>query len=151
MKKRVGIILSVILASTMAMTPVYATENIDLDSMSVEELITLRDSINEKLKEKVDDSSEGEIIPQGVYKVGTDIKAGQFSFSAYDGSPSIEIFESEETYTENHNLEWYVLRYDEENGTAESVFLNLSDGEVLTIDNRSALIKEVSKASWMPD
>lgn len=151
MKKRVGIMLSAILASTMVLTPVYATESIDLDSMSVEDLMTLRDSINEKLKEKVEDSDAGEVIPQGVYKVGTDIKAGRFAFSAYNGSVSIEVFESEETYADDRNLEWYSLHYEKETGIGENVFLNLSDGEVLTIDNRSALIKEASKASWMPD
>ena len=38
MKKRVGLMLSAILASTMVLTPVYAKESIDLDSMSVEDI-----------------------------------------------------------------------------------------------------------------
>ena len=153
MKKRVGIILSVILASTMTMTPVYATENIDLDSMSVEDLVALQKKISEKLEEMNWKDPEWDIIPQGIYKVGTDIKAGQFKVEAIKDTVSIKLYESEDIYKEDdYGYEArYPLYYDEETGESDSAFLSLSDGQIVAIEYASAYIKEVTNASWMPD
>lgn len=151
MKKRVGIILSVILASTMAMTPVYATENIDLDSMSVEDLVALQKEISEKLEEKGEDENAWGIIPRGIYKVGTDIKAGNFEFIAYDEGVSISTFDSEEGYEDYDTLDYDWLDYDEKTGDRDRISLKLSDGQIVAIEYGSAFIKEVTNASWMPD
>ena len=150
MKKRVGLMLSAILASTMVLTPVYATESIDLDSMSVEDLVVLKDAIEEKIDDKKGDESVWETIPRGTYKVGTDIKAGQIEFEAVGGI-TITVFESEEKYKENKKMDRYTLGYSEEEQKRNSAFLSLSDGQVLTIDFGTGLIREAPKASWMPD
>ena len=150
MKKRAGIMLSAILASTMVLTPVYATESIDLDSMSVEDLVALKDAIEEKIDDKKGDESVWETIPRGTYKVGTDIKAGQFEFEAVGGI-TITVFESEEKYKANKKTDRYTLGYSEEEQKRNSAFLSLSDGQVLTIDFGTGLIREAPKASWMPD
>lgn len=152
MKKRVGIILSVILASTMTMTPVYATESIDLDSMSVEDLQELQKEISKKLEEKGEDGT-WDTIPQGIYKVGTDIKAGQFKVEAIKDTVSIKLYESEDVYKEDdygYDAR-YPLYYDKETGESDSAFLSLSDGQIVAIEYGSAFIKEVTNASWMPD
>ena len=153
MKKRVRIMLSVMLASTMVLTPVYATESIDLDSMSVEDLQNLQEKISEKLKEKGEDDPSWDIIPQGVYKVGADIKAGQFEVEAIKDTVSIKLYESEDVYKEDDSeyKARYPLYYDEETGESDSAFLSLSDGQIVAIEYGSAFIKEASKASWMPD
>lgn len=151
MKKRAGIMLSAILASTMVLTPVYATESIDLDSMSVEDLVSLQKKISEKLEEMGEIETAWDIIPRGTYTVGTDIKAGQFEFVAYDADVSISTFNSEETYKKSESLRWEYLGYDDETGDRQSALLNLSDGEILEVSLASAIVKEVTNASWMPD
>lgn len=151
MKKRVGIILSAILASTMAMTPVYATESIDLDSMSVEDLVALQKKISEKLEEMGEAETSWDIIPRGVYAVGTDIKAGSFEFIAYDADVTVWIFDSEDSYKKVSPLQTEYLGYDDETGERQSALLNLSDGQIIEISLASAIVKEVTNASWMPD
>lgn len=151
MKKRVGITLSVVLASAMVLTPVYATESIDLDLMSAEDLVALQKKISEKLEEMGEAENSWDIIPRGAYTVGTDIKAGSFEFVAYDDDVSITTFDSEETYKKRNSLRWEYLGYDDETGERQSAILNLSDGQIIEVSLASAIVKEVSNASWMPD
>ena len=151
MKKRVGLMLSAILASTMVLTPVYATESIDLDSMSVEDLQNLQEKISEKLKEKGEDDPSWDIIPQGVYKVGTDIKPGRFEFANDTDTVSVKVFDSDEEYRAKEYTQCYGLYYDSKTDTRESASINLSEGQTILIECSSPRIRELSKASWMPD
>lgn len=151
MKKRVRIMLSVILASAMVLTPVYATENIDLDSMSVEDLQNLQEKISEKLKEKGEDDPSWDIIPQGEYKVGTDIKAGRFEFTNNVDTVSLKVFDSDEEYKAKEYTQCFGLYYDSKTDTRESASINLSEGQIILIECSSPRIRELSNASWMPD
>ena len=57
--------------SLLLSTPIMAdVPDIDLASMSTEDLVSLRDSINAEIANKGGDN----IIGEGVYTVGTDIK-----------------------------------------------------------------------------
>lgn len=60
-------------ACLLVATPVMASD-IDLASMSTEDLVALKDSINEEIVNRGGDN----IIGEGTYVVGTDIKAGNF-------------------------------------------------------------------------
>ena len=68
--------------SLLLSTPVMAdVPDIDLASMSTEDLVSLRDSINAEIANKGGDN----IIGEGVYTIGVDIKAGNFKVTPMKG------------------------------------------------------------------
>ena len=84
--------------SLLLSTPVMAdVPDIDLASMSTEDLVSLRDSINAEIANKGGDN----IIGEGVYTIGVDIKAGNFKVTpmkGYDGRTSFYIFKDSSEY-----------------------------------------------------
>ena len=146
MKRKSTIIAAMILATSMIATPVYAadTAGLDLDSMSVEDLVGLRDTINAKIGEKGGDN----IISQGVYEVGVDIKASNFKvINVKDDQFNIYIYASKEDYESYTTSEQILLYSDDTDGG----IMNLKEGEIVSVTSGSAVIEEISNASWMPD
>lgn len=74
MKKMIGTLLAVLMLSST----VIAAE-VDLQSMSTEDLISLRLSIVEELMARGEMKSAK--VPAGKYTIGTDIPAGSYSIS----------------------------------------------------------------------
>lgn len=145
--KRRTIILTVALATSMIYSPTYAadTTGLNLDSMSVEDLVALRDTINAKIGEKGGDN----VLPQGTYEVGKDIKAGSFKVTCcagYDMS-CFNVYSSKEDHDNLENAVQDSVSYD----GGDSAMINLDDGEYLDVTWGSAVIEEISNASWMPD
>lgn len=145
------IITSMVLAIGLIASPVMASEqnDIDYDSMSTEELVALRDEINAQIADRGGDN----VLPQGVYEVGKDIKTGSFKISSLPivGAASIRLYSSKEDYDSHTVDEYYVINYDEENDKQiSSVFVNLSEGEIMEISSKNVIIEEM-KASWMPE
>lgn len=131
----------------LAATPVMASD-IDLSSMSVDELTTLRDSVVQALADKNGDN----IITQGLYEVGTDIKAANFKVFYYGDSTddtdcvNFYIYNSKEDY-DNYTSDSQLLIYaDDKDGG----MLNLKEGQYVSVSTGAAVIEEVNP-SWKPE
>lgn len=143
-KNVLGIVSGLCLLIT---TPVMASD-IDLSSMSVEELTTLRDSVVQALADKNGDN----IISQGLYVVGTDIKATNFKVFYYGDSVddgayvNFYIYDNKENY-DNYASDSQILIYaDDKDGG----ILNLKEGQYVLVSGDSAVIEEVDP-SWKPE
>lgn len=147
MKRKSTILAAMILATSMIATPVYAadTAGLDLDSMSVEDLVSLRDTINAKIGEKGGDN----VLPEGKYEVGKDIKAGNFKIMCCAGYESaiVYVFTSKEEEDQgNADQHVGVTLADGDSGV-----INLENGEIVSVVDASVVIENVSDASWVPD
>lgn len=143
----------IITGCLLAATPVMASD-IDLTSMSTEDLVALKDSINTEIANRGGDN----VIGEGVYIVGTDIKAGSFKVTAmkgYDGYTTFYIFKDSAEYEEykggNYDVGDCVVDLDSyEEGDIDSGNLTLKEGEVLYVYRGNAVIEEVNP-SWKPE
>lgn len=129
-----------------AATPVKASD-IDLSSMSADELTILRDSVVQALADKSGDN----IITQGLYEVGTDIKATNFKVFYYGNSTddtdcvNFYIYNSKEDY-DNYTSDSQLLIYaDDKDGG----ILNLKEGQYISVSTGAAVIEEINP-SWQP-
>lgn len=129
-----------------AATPVKASD-IDLSSMSADELTILRDSVVQALADKSGDN----IITQGLYEVGTDIKATNFKVFYYGNSTddtdcvNFYIYNSKEDY-DNYTSDSQLLIYaDDKDGG----ILNLKEGQYILVSTGAAVIEEINP-SWQP-
>ena len=86
-----------VLVTSLLATPVMAENNfgVDLESMSLEDLISLKDAVNERIAAKGGDN----VIGQGTYVVGTDIKAANFKITPLS-TMSLAVFR-------NRTFAWY--------------------------------------------
>ena len=148
-------IIATMSATIMFGQPVLAAiPEIDLESMTNEELIELRDSINEKIAENGGDN----IIGSGVYKVGKDIESGSYKLirnSNDESSLWAYIFDNETEYNSDKNGEvgmysCYIQIDSSNDGEREETSMQLSDGQILLIEQGSAIIEKLN-ASWVPD
>lgn len=146
MLKRKTLITSLALAVGLIAAPVRASEQstIDLESMSLEELVKLRDKINVKIAGLGGDN----ILPQGTYEVGKDIKAGQYKVMGCEGydMSCFNIYSTKEDWNATENGIRGTVTY--EDGT--SAIMNIDDGDYLDITWGSLVVEEI-KASWMPE
>lgn len=142
--------------SLLLTTPVIAdVPDIDLASMSTEDLVSLRDSINSEIANKGGDNTIG----VGTYIVGTDIKAATYKVSAvkngYTGWTAFYIFKNSDEYEDykggNYDAGDVVIQlYSDEDDHDQTGNLVLKDGEILYIDRGNAIIEEVDP-SWKPE
>ena len=145
MKKRMIFVAAILSIGLMA-TPISAedvTAGLDLDSMSVEDLVLLRDAVNQKIGEKGGDN----IIGEGIFEVGVDIKAGSFKVICNsDDMVNFYIYDDKEAY-DSLDMSQQVLVHE---GDKECGILNLKNGQVVSVSLGSAIIEEVN-ASWAPE
>lgn len=138
------IIASLVLAVGLIAIPVQASEQsaIDLDSMTLDELVSLRDEVNSKIAELGGDN----VLPQGTYEVGKDIKAGQYKVMGCEGydMSCFNIYATKEDWETSENGIRGTVAY--EDGT--SAMMNIDDGEYLDVTWGSLVVEEI-KASWM--
>ena len=137
--------LVLFLALVMVVTPAFAAE-LDLTSMSVEELYSLRSKISTELNARlIPDSST---LFGGVYVVGKDIKAGKYAFYPESISSvyvTIDIYVSEEAF-ENDEL----LRANRHTASeSEAEYLDLQDGMVVSVFHGYGLLQPI-QPSWAP-
>ena len=149
--KRKVIAISTMLATILMGFSCYAGDGVDLSSMSLSDLISLKNAINQEIAEKGGDN----IIGDGVYEVGVDIKSDNFKLSCYPGTEdwvvSYTIYENKYAYNDNISMRTSEITYDKYNGDDQEVAtLNLKDGEILVIEG-TGIIDEIVGASWMPD
>lgn len=154
------VMLSVLCVLIMSVSSVYAAD-INLEGLSVEELVQLKDEINEKIAEL----GGNNVIPSGNYLVGKDIRPGKFqltitkdcknsSIHDNEGYMDLDVWPTLEDYQQNNyksKLSGAELYYDFSTDTPGTPFLvNLEEGNYLVIWNGSAIIDEITDASWAP-
>jgi len=123
-------------------------EEIDLGSMSLDELQTLHRRINEEVSSRF--PPESSPFGSGVYIAGKSIKLGSYTFTVTEtfGIVSfVQVWQSEEDYAEGSSAS----SYDEItlNAAGQIVTLNFTEGTVIVINNASGVISPVI-ASWVP-
>lgn len=140
------IIASMVLAIGLLAVPVMASEQsaIDLDSMGLEELVALRDEINTKIADLGGDN----VLPQGTYEVGKDIKAGKYKVTCCEGY-DLACFNVYPTKEEHDAME-NVINGSVASEDGDSAMMNIDDGEWLDVTWGSLVVEEI-KASWMPE
>ena len=141
--KRFLFVLAILLLIAAILPSVSIADGFDLSSMSLEELLTLRNDINDEINKRVIQPSMA--IYNGAYIVGVDIKAGRYLFTVeqpvIDGSidyASMYIITSDDELT-------FLFH------AGESMILDLVDGMKLEIESvLSATLTDVPPASYAP-
>lgn len=145
--KKTLIVLLVIF--TLFTTTAYAS-SVDLESMTTDELIELRNQIVQEINSRLGfDESK---IYIGEYVVGQDIKAGDYIivFEKNDnverdvGGGYISLYENKED-ADRHKACVSQSYY-----FGEECYIKLSDGMVMSISYSSGTIKPASKPAWAP-
>lgn len=139
-------LIALILVGCMAFSISVLAADLDLSSMSTDELIALRKQITEEINARTMDESGR--INTGTYIVGTDIRAGLWDVSdpqPEDGGTSVWIatYEDREAEKDGHNMDMHYLH------DGETASISLIDGTLLCIGSGSLLLSEAN-ASWMP-
>lgn len=150
MKRLVKKIAGTTMVLTMGVSGTALAADIDLTGMSLDELVELQNNIVAEIDSRTNVGKD--VIPCGVYVVGTDIKEGSFKLSTdEDNYTDVLVFEDEDTY------KTYAADHKAVNplfsafvGLSGSTTVNLKTGEVLYIYSGEMIIEE-SNASWMPD
>lgn len=121
-----------------------ATTDIDIEGMSVEDMVKLRDELNAKIAENGGDN----IIVEGDYVVGKDIKASNFKVTCPGEDGVMFEIVSEDEYdgmNTSSDAGRYFILYDGESGA-----LNLKEGEVLMVSGSDYAIIEEVKTNFAP-
>lgn len=126
-------------------------EEIDLSGMDLAALLKLHEQLDAAIQEEIECLVDENVIFQGVYVVGKDIKAGYYLVTCIIDSENegnfdffYELYDSEETYSQ-HNRSMF-----DRFNAGTSAQLNLQDGMVLRIVNGTANLKPVEKPVWAP-
>lgn len=149
MKKIIAILVLVAFVFTSA-----AFAESTFSSYTLEELFLLKMEIENEISSRTNGSDS--IIPQGVYIVGKDIKAGSFEIgfgkkdgvylivTTYPNEANFQAYRSGEMEFNEAHDEQYTFREE-----GESAYVSLSDGMMLRLDGGTFIIKE-SNHSWKP-
>ena len=149
MKKFLAMILMVMFAVSISITAMSEEVEIDLTSLSLEELIELRDSAAQEICSRIGFSFEDNQIGSGYYLVGEDIKAGQYEFICTTSESRKQISTGEIEYI---GQIWILSSGEEE--TAEELFsyanipigqkimIKLEDGQMFVIGRCGGMIQE---------
>lgn len=140
MKKIACILLAVALMGCLVL-PVCA-EDIDLSSLSWEELLELKAAIT--MEQLTRDEWEEVEVPQGVYKVGEDIPAGKWTITCKTGRYCDFGF-GDRLEADGHSLSWsgvhdYALIYKDagSDGKQTEYTFDAKDGYYIIIDDSPA-------------
>ena len=133
--------LAVLITSMMLIVPAFA-ETVNLNSMSLEELIQLRDAVQDEISVRI--GSDPMAIASGKYIVGTDIKAGYYLLVV--DSVAVKYVDLSLVWLdESHDDVWEQLR------EGETYYLKLEDGMKLTLENvASAHLEAITAPEWAP-
>lgn len=137
---------------------VFAGE-IDLSSMSDEDLLELKTNVDTEVSNRNLDA--GFELPIGVYKIGTDIKAGSYVFYDLENleDPVDKIYGIEIPVSRIAYIEWYESEDDfanHENGDIEGIRpespyrLSLDDDMILEVSVKPVGIKEAETIPFAP-
>lgn len=148
MNKGIKRLLVALLIVAIAIPVFASTAGIDLTTMSLEELIQLRNDVDTEISSRI--SSNNDTMYQGAYVAGKDIAIGRYTFTALETS-YLELFDT------NDNFKSYRKDYKEEDRAyynqmkeGDVVTLNLEEGQVVNISRGSGLVTAISSPSWAP-
>jgi len=158
--KKFLFVLIVLLLVSVAIPVLASTDGVDLSSMSLEELLGLRNDVDEEIRTRTAQPSAA--LYNGIYIVGENIKPGRYLLTVIQ--PVIE--EKSDLGYVNGDLttllstvdyaDLYIVTSNGEKGSVnlhagESIILELNNGTTLTISNViSATLTEVPQASYAP-
>lgn len=115
-----------------------AAESVDVDSMSLDDLVALRGKVNEAISAKLSESSN--TIFGGTYVAGKDIAPGSYVINLVSsGQPVVAVGVYASLETTNTALQYEAL-HPGDGGFAVS----LADGEVLIIDASECTIDKIA-------
>ena len=139
-------IISCFLLLCMLFTVTVSAEEIDLSNLSLEELVSLHAQVDELLAEK--SKCKLDVIYQGYYVVGEDIKAGEYLLTRIDDFDEpfwiITIYESKEDEENYNDLSTINLC------EGDNAQLNLKDGMIIDFTLGYGLLEVIEKPSWKP-
>lgn len=137
------IIVASVLAVSLCCVPAMASGDIDLTTMSLEELKELQTELTKEIINK----GGYEVFPAGAYVAGTDIEAGSYTLISDDElSANVRIFDSKAMYTLSASTEEAKPTFEMMIVDGETATANLSDGQVLVTDDSLYITK--SAGSW---
>lgn len=142
-------VLCFILALVLTVTPVFAAE-IDLSSLSDEELVDLQ----ERVMEELDNRSVLTAVPltQGNYVVGTDIAAGQYIFTPVPSDDSyggvVSIFKDPQSTTMQDLVSG---KYFSPSKPDEEFHASLLDGQFILVKDQGIMIAKAPALPFAPD
>lgn len=130
----------------LMLTVTSFASDIDLTSMSDENLLELKTKVDTEITNRgLDDGFE---LPEGVYKIGTDIKAGSYVFYNLNDS------EDRTSYIHWYNTEDDFNSYKDagfEGIYTDSVYrVSLNDGMILQVKVQPVGIKEAETIPFAP-
>jgi len=127
----------------------------DLSTMTMEDLIALRDAITTEIYSRLGFSFEDEQIGAGSYLVGEDIKAGKYEFICTYSETRTQRSSGEVSYL---GTVW-ILNSEDDNAQTlfeygdipigQKIMFELEEGQILTIGRCGGLIAEYNH-SWAP-
>lgn len=134
-------ILAALMMCILLAVPAFA-ETVDLSSMSLDELIQLRDAVQNEISARI--GSDSMAIASGKYIVGTDIKAGYYLL-VVDSVVVKYVDLSLVWLDESRDDVWEQLR------EGETYYLKLEDGMKLVLENvASAHLEAIAAPEWAP-
>lgn len=139
MKRFLTVLVLLVLLTTMAAFALPAlAEGVDYKSMSTDELIAMRESVNDELRVRL--ASDASDIYIGSYKVGVDINPGIYLFTCLSVSEGAEKVMINKDYMGGVYL-----------NVGDSTIINLSaDDGCLNIFYGSGTIQPTVKPDWAP-
>lgn len=140
------LLISILVIILMATSTAFA-DSIDLFSMTTDELIILRNQINDILNERI--ASDTSVIYSGNYVVGTDIKAGMYilqfdELAEGETTGIVWKFASKEDWRNRKYISADYLTIGNE------YQIVLEDGMVLEITKAKGIIRPIVKPDWAP-
>lgn len=143
------LIAGLLIACTLFTTSAYAS-SVDVKSMTMDELVGLRDEIDQEINSRL--GFDENKIYIGEYVVGKDIKPGRYII-VFEGNPAstkdeeggkVLLYENQEAADD-----WEPFFYDFYY-FGQECYVELTDGMVMSIVYASGSIRPVAKPSWAP-
>ena len=147
MKRMLLVLLALICVATCSFA-----EEIDLQSLTDDELISLYDALKDEFTERF--GGEGEHIYSGVYVVGKEICSGAYRLTLVtDGGSRVYVWPSEEMRLSNPSMREFVKAGGIKDVVwgGESINLFLKDGMTLELEHSADFLITPISASWLPD
>lgn len=141
MKKFISMVLALLCLALPAMA-----EEMDLNNMSLADLLKLHEQLDTAIQEQFDCVLDSDGIYQGVYVVGTDIKAGRYLLTSVSKTYFMcHLYEDMEHKTAHDGGQHETIT-----GIGDTLQLKMEDGMVLVVDQGAASVKLVPEANWAP-
>lgn len=149
MKRIFSVIVMILLISSISVSAF--AKGVDVAKMTTDELLELRESINQELNTRF--QTEPTKFYNGVYLVGSDIKAGKYVLSFEKKSENSWFIYVETSYadrpevTSNEDQKLIDTEYNE----GETAFINLEEGMKLEISGAESMTISSGEGSfWAP-